>query len=66
MTETQANEKGLYIEPYGGGFIIALEIGNSAKYYGKDLAERRQPVIPLNNLFETKEEALEACQKIPI
>jgi hypothetical protein len=66
MNEKELNENGFYIESYGGGFIIEFYMGNSAKYYGRDLIGQMQPVIPLHNIFTSKELALEACNKIKI
>ncbi len=64
MTKAEADKKGFSIEQYGGGFIIADYSGKrgEASYCGKSMQWTRQPIV-FPPFFETKEEALEACDK---
>lgn len=45
MSEKQLNDAGLYIEPYGSGFMVAdYRNGDNARYCGSDLGWRKQPI----------------------
>lgn len=64
MTEQELNERGIYIETYGDGFIIADYSEETpsrfgARYRGERGGWRDQPMTSWP--FETKEEAIEAA-----
>lgn len=59
MTEQHLNDAGVYVEPYGGGFMVAdYRNGEDARYCGSDLSWRRQPIT--YSPFPDKASAVEA------
>jgi len=51
-------------ESYAGGFILAEYTGEKARYCGRSMDWRRQPIIQATDVFESKEEALNAWEAI--
>lgn len=57
MTEEQLNEKYIFLEEYGSGYMVAdYRDGDNTLYCGCDLAWRRQPIT--NNPFIDKTSAI--------
>jgi len=63
----QAEEKGFFLESYGGGFVIAsycIDDNDAYIFFGKDLKANRQLIFELDNVFKSELEALRACDTL--
>lgn len=61
LTQAAWQDKGCYFEEYGGGFIIAHYQENGvARYCGVGLNWSRQPIVPVRDVFSSKEDAVAA------
>lgn len=59
MSEQELNDAGLFVEQYGGGFMLAdYRDGANVCYYGSDLSSRRQPIT--YRPFADRESAIKA------
>lgn len=61
MTEEKINDAGVFIEPFGGGFIIADYSSELALFAGISLNWRSQPIV--SDPFPTRDDALAAAAK---
>ena len=54
------DEKGIAVEPYAGGFLLADYSGNrgQASYCGRSMSWSSQPIV--NDPFPTEESAIDA------
>lgn len=63
MSETELNDSGLFVEPYGRGFMLAdYREGDNPRFYGSDLSSRRQPIT--YSPFRDRDSAVAAGARI--
>lgn len=49
-------------DKYAGGFMLCEYTGETARYCGRSMVWRQQPIIPPDDVFKTEEEALAAWE----